>query len=393
MSNEPADLPPPNGSKSGRPIVPKSARNALRPQKGVTPPPRRSRKSRGPFVVFLNFVVATAVLLSVAGLGIAWFGKSIFEGRGPAQHTELVMIRPNSSSAVIADTLESAGLISDARIFRIGLRVSGADGNLKAGEYEVKAGASMHEIMELLVSGKSVLATLTIPEGLTVQQAFQRITEHDALAGEMPSQMPAEGLLVAETERFTRGTTRQSVVDKMVERQKRLIDQVWARRQSDLPISSVEEFVTLASIVEKETAVADERPRIAGVFINRLRKGMRLQSDPTIVYGLFGGAGKPANRAIYRSDIEKSTPYNTYRIDGLPPGPIAIPGRASLEAVANPSKTDELYFVADGTGGHVFSKTLAEHNENVARWRAFRRQQAQNAGQSATDADDTLSVE
>lgn len=392
MSIDPADQQPASGSQPIRPIVPKSASEALRPERGV-PPPRRSKRSRSQFVVFLNFIVACLVLLAVGGLAAAWFGKSMFEGPGPAQHTELVLIRANSGSASIADTLERAGVISDARIFRIGLRVNGADGQLKAGEYEIKAGASMRDIMELLQSGKSVLASLTIPEGLTVQQALQRIAEHDALSGDMPTERLPEGALLAETERFTRGMSRKALVEKLVDRQKELVETIWARRQPDLPIKTVDEFVTLASIVEKETAVSDERPRIAAVFLNRLRKGMRLQSDPTIVYGLFGGAGKPANRAIYRSDIDKTTPYNTYRIDGLPPTPIAIPGRASLEAVANPSQTKELYFVADGSGGHVFADTLAEHNENVARWRAFRRQQAQTAGQSATEADETLPVE
>src|SRR6185312_6506741 len=162
--------------------------------------------------------------------------------------------------------------------------------------------------------------------------------------------------------------------------QKRLVETIWARRVSDLPIADINEFVTLASIVEKETAISDERTRVAAVFINRLNKGMRLQSDPTIIYGIFGGKGKPADRPIYRSDIDKPTPYNTYTIPGLPPGPIANPGRESLEAVANPSKTNDLYFVADGTGGHVFAATLDEHNENVARWRQIQATQKQDEG-------------
>jgi len=392
MTIDPADQPPASGPNPSRPIVPKSANDALRPERG-TPPPRRSRRSRSQFVVFLNFLVACIVLVAVAGLAAAWFGKSMFEAPGPNQHAELVMIRPSSSSSAIADTLEREGVISDARIFRIGLRINGADGALKAGEYEIKSGASMHDIMDLLQSGKSVLASLTIPEGLTVQQAVQRIANSEALTGDVPDDLPPEGWLLAETERFTRGMSRQALIDKLAARQKQMVEDVWARRREGLPLETVEEFVTLASIVEKETAVSDERPRIAAVFINRLREGMRLQSDPTIVYGLFGGAGKPTDRAIYRSDIEKTTPYNTYRIDGLPPTPIAIPGRASLEAVANPSQTEERYFVADGTGGHVFAKTLKEHNENVARWRAFRRQQAKSAGQSEAEADETLPVQ
>jgi UPF0755 protein len=168
----------------------------------------------------------------------------------------------------------------------------------------------------------------------------------------------------------------------MLSSQKKLVEDIWARRAPDLPISTVDEFVTLASIVEKETGQADERSRVASVFVNRLKKGMRLQSDPTIIYGLFGGKGKPADRPIFQSDIEKSTPYNTYIIDGLPPTPIANPGRDALEAVANPSKTDYLYFVADGSGGHVFASTLDEHNDNVARWREIEKKKAEEAAKA-----------
>ncbi len=174
----------------------------------------------------------------------------------------------------------------------------------------------------------------------------------------------------------------QQMIDKLMADQKALVAEIWARRDSDLPLADENEFVTLASIVEKETSRGDERSRIAGVFLNRLRKGMRLQSDPTIIYGLFGGKGKPSDRPIYQSDIEKPTPYNTYTINGLPPAPIANPGRASLEAVANPSKTEDLYFVADGTGGHAFAATLKEHNENVARYRAWQRKQAAEAAKA-----------
>ena len=187
----------------------------------------------------------------------------------------------------------------------------------------------------------------------------------------MPAQMPAEGSLLPETYPYQRGTTRQEIVERMRSAHDRLVEEIWQKRIPDLPLNTIEEFVTLASIVEKETGRADERPRVASVFINRLKKGMRLQSDPTILYGLFGGEGRPADRAILRSDISKPTPYNTYVIDGLPPGPIANPGRAALEAVANPSRTDDLFFVADGTGGHVFAKTLEEHQQNVVRWRAI----------------------
>lgn len=358
-----------------QPIVPKTASEALRPELG-TPPPKRSRASRSQIVVFMNFVVTSAILaVIVAGVAL-YVGKREFDGPGPAKTTTNFMVRPNTSVAEIADQLERRGLISDSRIFRIGVRAYDKGGVLKAGEYEIKAGASMRDIMDLLESGKSVLASLTIPEGLTVEQAFQRIAEHEALTGDMPAEMPPEGSLIADTQRFTRGATRQQIIDKMVADQARLVESIWNRRVSGLPIADINEFVTLASIVEKETGVADERSRVAAVFINRLNKGMRLQSDPTILYGLFGGKGRPVDRPIYQSDIDKPTPYNTYVINGLPPGPIANPGRESLEAVANPSKTGDLYFVADGTGGHVFAVTLEEHNENVARWRAVQKKQA-----------------
>ena len=365
-----------NRAESPKPIVPKSASEALRPTAGPVPP-RRSRRARSQVVVFMNFLMS-AIVLVTAGAGLAlWYGKATFEERGPSTENDTVLVKPNTGLIQIADLLERNGLISDGVIFRLGVQAYDNDDKLKAGEYEIKAGASMHEIMELLKSGRSMLYSLTVPEGVTVDQAFQRIASNEVLTGDMPPEMPQEGALIADTQRFTRGTTRQEVINKMLAEQKKLVEGIWERRAPDHPLKDIEEFVTLASIVEKETGVADERSRVAAVFLNRLGKGMRLQSDPTIVYGLFGGKGKPSDRPIYRSDIDKPTPYNTYVINGLPPTPIANPGRASLEAVANPSKTEDLYFVADGTGGHVFATTLEEHNENVARWRALEKKQAE----------------
>ncbi|ESX59635.1 endolytic transglycosylase MltG [Mesorhizobium sp. M0761] len=364
------------------PIVPKTAAEALRPEAG-TPPPKRSRASRSQVVVFMNFVIS-AVMLMILAAGVSlYFGKQAFNEPGPSVAGDTFLVKPSTGVQDIADQLERRGLISDARIFRIAVRVYGNDSALKAGEYEIKPRASMRDIMELLKSGKSVMYSLTIPEGLTVEQALQRIAEQDALTGDMPAAKPAEGSLATDTLRFTRGATRQQMVDKLLADQKKLVDEVWQRRAPDLPLANVDDFVTLASIVEKETGRGDERSRVAAVFLNRLAKGMRLQSDPTIIYGLFGGKGKPADRPIYQSDIQKQTPYNTYLINGLPPTPIANPGRAALEAVANPSKTDDLYFVADGTGGHVFATTLAEHNENVARYRALQKKQAEDAAKGA----------
>ncbi len=351
----------------------KPASQTLRPEAG-TPPPKRSRRARSQFVVFFNFVFSSIVFLVVLAGFAFYFGKREFHQPGPSSTAETVLIKPNTGVNQIASLLEREGVISDARIFSIGVRAYGADSELKAGEYAIDARASMHDVMELLKSGKSVLYSLTIPEGRTVVEVFQRIQDTPELSGKLPDEMPPEGSLAADTLRFTRGMDRTAVVEKLLVDQRELVDSIWERRDEGLPVKDKNEFVTLASIVEKETGIADERPRVAAVFINRLNKGMRLQSDPTIIYGLFGGQGKPADRPIYRSDIDKKTPYNTYQIDGLPPTPIANPGRAALEAVANPSQTDELYFVADGTGGHAFAKTLKEHNENVARWRKLERE-------------------
>lgn len=376
---------PPNSGEFGQretspsPIVPKSASEALRPEAGTPPPAKRSRASRSQVVVFMNFVV-TCVMLMVLAAGVAlYFGKQEFNGPGPSASGDTFVVKANSGVKEIADQLEARGLVSDSRLFRLGVRAYGNDQALKAGEYQIKPRASMREIMDLLKSGKSVMYSLTIPEGLTVEQAFQRIASQPELTGDMPASVPPEGSLATDTLRFTRGATRQQMVDKLLADQKELVDDIWARRSPDLPLANVDEFVTLASIVEKETGKSDERSRVAAVFLNRLAKGMRLQSDPTIIYGLFGGKGKPADRPIYQSDIDKQTPYNTYLINGLPPTPIANPGKAALEAVANPSKTSELYFVADGNGGHVFASTLDEHNQNVARYRALMKKQAEEA--------------
>lgn len=369
-----------------RVIIPKSANDALRPEAG-TPPPRRSRQSRSQIVVFLNFLITLLVFAIVAGGIVAYYGKHEFESPGPLATDTTVLIKPNTGIQEIADLLERRGIVSDARIFWIGVSAYRNDSKLKAGEYAIKASASMYDIMEVLKSGKSVLYSLTIPEGLTVEQAFERIGENDVLTGDLPAQTPPEGSMATDTMRFTRGATREEIVKKLVADQQKLVDEIWARRADNLPIKTVDEFVTLASIVEKETGRADERSRVAAVFVNRLKKKMRLQSDPTIIYGLFGGKGKPQDRPIYQSDLDKPTPYNTYLINGLPPTAIANPGRAALEAVANPSQTDDLYFVADGSGGHVFAATLDEHNENVARYREFQKKQAEKAANAGDGTD------
>ncbi len=369
-------------------VVPKTANEVLSPEAGAPPPPsaKRSRASRSQIVVFMNFLMSLLVMIVIVAFILIFFGKREFEGPGPATVARTFLVKPGQGTGQIAAGLEDEGIIADSVIFQLGYRTYGGEESMKAGEYEIKPGMSMREVMQLLQSGKSIMYSLTIPEGLTITQAFKRIADEPALSGAMPTDIPPEGSLAADTQRFTRGADRKAMIAKMQSQQKELIDEVWAKRSPDLLIDDVNEFVTLASIVEKETGINDERPRVASVFLNRLRKKMRLQSDPTIIYGIFGGAGKPADRPIYQSDIEKPTPYNTYVINGLPPTPIANPGRAALEAVANPAQTDDLYFVADGTGGHVFAKTLEEHNKNVARWRAVQKQQSEDAGGEANTA-------
>lgn len=355
-------------SSDSSPIVPVSPSQALKPEK-APPPPKRSRRARNQVVVFLNFMLSMVIFVLIIGVGIFWYGKTEFEGRGPLDRTTDFMVREGAGLNQIAAGLERQGIISDQRIFSLGAKSVLGDDTLKAGEYEIKAGSSMREIVSLMQSGKSILHAFTVPEGQTVVQVFNRLREAPVLEGDLPDEMPPEGALLPETYKFSRGTTRLEILEQMEKAQTRALEQIWARRAADLPLETPEELVILASIVEKETARADERPRVAGVFINRLNLGMRLQSDPTIIYGLFGGEGKPSDRPIYRSDIDKPTPYNTYVIDALPPTPIANPGREAMEAVANPSRTKDLFFVADGTGGHAFAETLDEHNSNVARWR------------------------
>ncbi len=245
----------------------------------------------------------------------------------------------------------------------------------------------MMQVMETLRSGKGIVYKVTVPEGLTSYQIMQRVAANDVLVGEMPTDIPVEGSLMPDTYPFQRGTTRSEVIETMKRAQLKFLADVWQRRVSGLPVSTPEELVILASIVEKETGKADERPHVASVFVNRLNQGIKLQSDPTIVYGIFGGQGKPKGRPIYRSDLKKVTGYNTYIIPALPPGPISNPGRASLEAVANPSNTKDLFFVADGTGGHVFAQTLKQHNANVKRWRVIEKRMKAEAAQKVKDAE------
>lgn len=363
-------------------MVAQSPAEALRP-KEVPPAPKRSKQSRNQIFVFLNFMMSCLVLAVIVGCLAIYFGNSKFEAKGPLEAAQTVVIKEGSGVNRITSQLVNEGVIDGEAfgglIFRNWVKVHRAQKSMKTGEYLIPPGASMREVMETIRSGKGILHKVSVPEGLTVYQIFERLKKNEILEGDLPATLPAEGSLMPDTYPFQRGAKRAEIIKRMEEAQAKFLQSVWSKRVDGLPIASPQELVTLASIVEKETGKAAERPHVASVFINRLNRGMKLQSDPTIIYGIFGGKGKPKDRPIYRSDIQKPTDYNTYTIPALPPGPIANPGRAALEAVANPSRTEDLFFVANGTGGHVFAKTLDEHNQNVARWRAIEKQLKESA--------------
>ncbi len=375
-------------------LNPKSPREALAPEQA--PPLPRSRSARNPIVVVMNGLVTLLVLGVIAAGALLYWGKGEFEKPGPLTAEKVVVIPADSGLARIADILESEGVIESPYdllghyVFIGGVRAYQQQGRLKAGEYAFPAGISMRGVMNMLVSGKAILHQITFPEGLTSQQIVDRLKANEFLTGAVAG-VPDEGTLLPETYSFTRGAARGQILEQMKSAHAKALDEIWAGRDKDLPFDEPRQLVTLASIVEKETGKADERPHVASVFLNRLERNMRLQSDPTIIYGLVGGAGT-LGRPITRSDIDKPTPYNTYHVNGLPPGPIANPGRAALEAVANPSNTKDLYFVADGSGGHIFAASLAEHNRNVAKWRKVERAKAA-AGKADVDTKDPDAVD
>ena len=384
----PLDVPIGEAPQARRRIAPKSPRQTLQPEVAPPPPPPRSQKARHPLVVVMNFFLMIVVLVVLASGAAFYFGKVWFTQEGPLTEPTSVLIARGSDVDSISAQLERQNVIDNPLLFSLAARFRQVEGKLQAGEYFFQPAVSMEKVLDDIVTGRAVLQSITFPEGLTSQKIVDLLNADAVLTGDIAA-IPPEGSLMPDTYKFTRGATRQQLLDQMQRAQSRVVEEVWGRRAPGLPVETPEEFVTLASIVEKETGRADERPRVAAVFINRLEEGMRLQSDPTVLYGLFGGAGRPADRPIYQSDLDKETPYNTYIITGLPPGPIANPGRAALEAVANPSRTEELYFVADGTGGHAFAATLEEHNRNVERWRqiqAVAREAAESAPPAAADA-------
>ena len=341
-------------------------------------PEREPSRSR-PFLRLLNGLLTFVLLMMVIVGGLALFLKTQFDAPGPLEKPKVVVVPRGDGPVEIGARLERDGVVSDRRLFvatylwvKFSAWMNGAKPvQLKAGDFEMIQNASTRHVVEVLSEGRTVSYKVTIPEGLTSFQIVERLKADPNLNGDIAS-VPAEGSLLPETFVVQRGAQRQQVLDQMAAEQRKVLDRLWEARKQDLPIKTPEEALVLASIVEKETGRNDERDRVAAVFVNRLRQNMRLQSDPTILYGLFGGKtlwGKP----ILRSEIQQKTAHNTYQIDGLPPTPICNPGRAAIEAVLNPAETKELYFVADGNGGHVFAETLKDHNANVQKWRAVER--------------------
>jgi UPF0755 protein len=374
LLNDPA--PPP----SGRRWSPRGAREALQPVKAPEPPEPPNRRRSGGFLGKLSALFTLLVFVAiVGGFGII-YGQSQVNAPGPLPQDKIVFIPRGSGLMDISQILEQEGVINQPLLFQAQHYLSGSP-SLKFGEYQFKQAVSLKDVRDILVEGKSILHSVTIPEGLTSEQIVNRLRENDILVGDIRT-VPREGALLPDTYRFGRGFSREQLIARMEAEQRKVLQEIWARRSPDLPLRAPADLVILASIVEKETGRADERTRVASVFVNRLNRGMRLESDPTIIYGLVGGKGT-LGRGILATEVRQPTPYNTYVINGLPPGPIANPGRASMEATANPSRTRDIFFVADGTGGHAFAETLEQHNRNVARWRQIERGETPGAVQVA----------
>jgi len=382
---------------------------------------------------FFNLLIV--LMIGIAGL--VFWGKSAFYGPGPLQEAIFIEVPRGGSVPALSDDLVKQGAIKSGTVMRLGSRYLGKNSQLKFGNYEIPASASISDILDIVTKGgrssfryvarynvkiaspaelvlrersagedeNKILTSyvvgdaipavyselkdaktpisylISVPEGTTSWQIVEALNAADFLEGPALD-LPAEGVLAPDTVEVRAGTLRSDILDKMSEAQSDILAAAWAGRAADLPFKSPLEALTLASIVEKETGIAGERAEVAGVFINRLNKGMKLQTDPTVIYGITDGKA-PLGRGLRRSELSKKTAYNTYIIPGLPPGPIANPGRKAIEAVMNPAKTDNLFFVADGTGGHVFSATLREHNANVIKWRkieAERRKAVKAAG-------------
>ena len=326
---------------------------------------------------FISIITFTMTLMLLLGVGTGIWCLHEYRKPGPLTETKLILIDRGSGLASIAARLQSEGAITQDLIFKIAARLKKVHTQLKAGEYEIPPHASMAQILQKMVAGEVYDRKVTFREGLTSWQVVQILNRTAELAGDPITTIPEEGSLLPDTYHYMKSDTRAKLIEQMQTAMKKTQDDLWPTRVPDLPIVNMAEVMVLASIVEKETGVPDERRKVAGVFINRLKRGMPMQSDPTAIYALTKGEIKedgmgPLGRRLLRKDLEIDSPYNTYKYPGLPPGPIANPGRESIAAVLNPETHNFIYFVADGTGGHVFAETLAEHEANVAKWRKIR---------------------
>lgn len=315
-------------------------------------------------IVFVSAFALTGVVA-----GGAWLMHEIGKPNTVQEDTD-ILIASGSSGHSIAQQLQQQGLLTHPQIFYGMIRLNNT--TIHAGEYAIPARASMRDILGIFQANKTIQRQFTLAEGLTVKQVVRLLEANEYLSGAINT-MPKEGTLLPETYSFIRGETRQALIARMQDAHNKLLDELWAAREDGLPIGTKDDAVTLASIVEKETGIGDERARIAGLFYNRLSIGMPLQTDPTVVYAITDRLGHMEGKPLFRKHLQVDSPYNTYKIVGLPPGPIANPGRAALEAVMHPEHHDYLFFVADGTGGHVFSKNLSGHNRNVQEWRKIKR--------------------
>ncbi len=377
-------------------LRPRSPAEMLEPSRAPAPPPRAALPSPAGTFIRLGSGVLTVLLvimLTVAGIGALLYHQ--YERPGPLSVSRVVAIPKGEGRIEIATRLENEGIIANRWTFIASYLLHNAIAtkktDLKAGEYEFKRNASMAEVLEILTRGRAILSKLTIPEGLTSLQVVERVRAEPDLVGEI-TEIPPEGSMLPDTYRFSKGIDRKEILERMQAEMQRFLAAAWEKRQPDLPIKTPQEAVIFASIVEKETGRADERNRVAGVFMNRMRKGMKLQSDPTVIYGIVGGQGA-LGRALTRADLSQKTSHNTYQIDGLPPTPICNPGRSAIEATLNPATTGELYFVADGRGGHVFSETLKGHNAAVSNWRKIeRKMQAQKEAEAKAAAASTVAL-
>ncbi|MGB0921282.1 MAG: endolytic transglycosylase MltG [Alphaproteobacteria bacterium] len=314
------------------------------------------------------------VFLGAAVAAVAWwqYSKMIVAPQVAVPNAETLVVRRGLSVAQISARLHQAGAVDWPILFQLHVRLSGNASKLKAGEYELHGGDSIASLVERMVHGDVYLRKITVPEGLKSSEIVALLNVEQMLVGEI-TEIPADGSLLPETYAYHRGDKRINMLKRMQRAQSALLAALWEARADNLPLKSAQEALVLASIIEKETGLSHERDIVAGVFVNRLRKGMKLQTDPTVIYGVEQAFGEPMSRPLSRKDLATPTPYNTYVIDGLPPSPICNPGAASLRAALAPAQTDYLYFVADGSGGHAFAQTLAEHNRNVAAWRKIER--------------------